>query len=116
MKGLTLTFRERAETRAVVDAQVSATAPCFDGHFPGRPVLPAVVQLHDVVLRAAREAWPDLPALRRVTRLKFRRSVGVDSALTLRMERRDDTLTFTLDHGGETVSSGALAFAPESLP
>lgn len=116
MKGLSLNLRECSDARAVIDAWVPAALPCFEGHFPGRAVLPAVVQLHDVVLPAARAAWPDLAGLRRATRLKFRRLVGVDSALTLRMERRDDTLTFTLDHGGDTVSSGMLAFAPEPTP
>lgn len=113
MTAITRTLHARSTAQATADVWVPAATPSFEGHFPGGPVLPAVTQLHDVVLPAVREAWPDLSGLRRATRLKFRRPVGVDTALTLRMERRGDTVTFSLDHRGEPVSLGTLAFAQE---
>lgn len=99
---------ERALTASVTPL---ASAPCFDGHFPGDPVLPGVAQLCELALPLARDAWPALPALRRVTRLKFHRLVRPGEALTLTLTRRAPTrVDFELTRDGEPVSAGAMDF------
>jgi len=41
--------------KVVTDAEIAADHPCLPGHFPGRPIVPAVVLLDEVAmaLRAA---------------------------------------------------------------
>ncbi len=87
----------------------------FEGHFEGRPVLPAVALLNNLVLRLVREAWPDLARLRRATKLKFHRPVAPGADLTVRLERRGDAVTFAVEARGEPASTGALSFG-EATP
>lgn len=98
--------------RRTFTVHVPAGLPYFEGHFRDHPVLPAVALLHDVVLVATRAAWPDLGVLRGITRLKFRRTIGPESDLTLRVERRAaaNTVGFTIEFEGEATAQGALGF------
>ncbi len=56
----------------------------FQGHFPGRPVLPAVVQIAAVVGLASRLAGTEL-RLSEVTRAKFMAPTGPGRELALRL-------------------------------
>jgi 3-hydroxyacyl-[acyl-carrier-protein] dehydratase len=53
----------------------SGTEFFFEGHFPGDPIVPAVVQI-DVALHLASRALGRVLALREVTRAVFKRPVG----------------------------------------
>jgi len=68
---------------------VSANEPHFLGHFPGRPILPGVLQVESIfqlALLAAAECGIDLgkqPFLRRLAKVKFRRPVSPGERLEI---------------------------------
>ena len=84
----------------------------FRGHFDGHPVLPAMVQLHEV-LQLAATIWPDLAGLRRISRAKFRRPIRPGDQLSLRLTRTLGTrkMSFEYLRSGICCSSGILEFA-----
>lgn len=79
--------------------------PACEGHFPGAPVVPAVVLLEEVL--HAVEAGPGGPLT--VSSAKFMAPVRPGQVLELRHETRPNgDVGFTLRRGPETVVSGVL--------
>ena len=76
---------------------IAADHPAFDGHFPGRPIVPGVVLL-DASLEAI---GPSVAALGGTTRCrigaaKFLSMVGPGEPVRLAFEASDDGLSFRL--------------------
>ncbi len=99
----------------LAEAAFPADFPGFAGHFPGRPVLPAVVQLA-LVRHLAEEAlglplWPES-----CSRIKFKGMVRPAEALCLRLELTAAEgggwqAVFALQRPeGEMVASGGIRF------
>ena len=90
-----------------LDLLVPADLAWFEGHFPGQPVLPGVVQLDWVMrlaaghLGIARRAGCDL-------KVKFRRIIGPDTRLTLDLRVDGRRLAFAYRCGDEVMSSGTV--------
>lgn len=103
--------------RVTAVVRVPAGLPYFDGHFEGRPVLPAVAQLDALVVPLCRDVWRDLGAPRRIVRLKFRRTIEPGSELVVRLDRKGGAraVAFAIEHAGDLASSGTIEFA-EPLP
>ena len=97
--------------RHEIEIRVPPDLHWFHGHFEGNPVLPAVVQLNEV-LRLIRATWPDLDRLRKLTRVKFQSPIRPGDALTLRLCRAPGAqkATFEYSRAGEICSSGRLEF------
>lgn len=76
----------------------------FDGHFPGRPVLPGVVQTHWAV-HYAREHWDPLGEFAGLEALKFQQVIGANQLLELRLEYQP----------GNSEQTGKLYFNYTSL-
>jgi acyl-coenzyme A synthetase/AMP-(fatty) acid ligase len=93
-----------------VQLHVPAELWCFDGHFPGQPVLPGVAQLELFVVPEVRRAWPDLGPVQRISRLKFKRTIAPGDDLELVLERRGESgrVEFDLRRDGESCASGVL--------
>jgi acyl-coenzyme A synthetase/AMP-(fatty) acid ligase len=83
----------------------------FRGHFSEQPILAGVVQLQQIALRQARRRWPELGAIARVTRVKFKRLVGPGEELFLQLARKNERqVQFELSAADGPVSSGMLHF------
>ena len=62
--------------------QVAAEHPAYPGHFPGRPILPGVVILSEVLAAIARDTGREASSWR-ISTAKFLRPVGPGTPLTL---------------------------------
>ena len=84
----------------------------FQGHFPGNPVLPGVVQV-DWAIRFGMEAYGPLAGFRGVDQLKFQGMIrpGEEVELHLAFEPGRGRLRFRYQAGAERKSSGVVLFA-----
>jgi 3-hydroxymyristoyl/3-hydroxydecanoyl-(acyl carrier protein) dehydratase len=67
-----------------ITVELSADNPWLEGHFPGRPVLPGVVQLRWAIT-LAKHLWPQLGEVGAVSNLKFQKPVLPPAALRLEL-------------------------------
>ncbi len=94
---------------------VPADHPAFDGHFPGRPVLPAVALLGLVIDAAERELGKPL-MITELPRAKFLAPLqpGDSASLSLRADR--EWLHFEVRNGAVRVAQGVFRIGSGSLP
>jgi 3-hydroxymyristoyl/3-hydroxydecanoyl-(acyl carrier protein) dehydratase len=92
------------------DVRVSAQSPWFEGHFPGRPVLPGVAQLamvFDVIQGAL-----DAPVrVLEVSRVRFKQMILPEDHLRVWAEpqaKREGAYTFRITKQAEVVCSGTM--------
>ena len=84
----------------------------LQGHFPGCPLLPGVVQL-TWAIDFAKQYLPIVGSFRGVSNLKFMRVIQPDRpvSLTLDFEAAKNQLTFEYRNADGVCSSGGIAFA-----
>lgn len=87
----------------------------FDGHFPGRPILPGVAQL-DLALSLLQHALGQRVRLERVRRMKFSSTVTPGAVLTFRLEpdATRSRLAWTLATARAEASSGTADISVET--
>lgn len=95
--------------------RVPAGHPSLPGHFPGRPVVPAVVIL-DQVLTVAEERLGAPACVRQLLHAKFVRPLLPDEDASVELRLGAGALRFSVTAGGKPVASGAFAVAGERLP
>ena len=83
----------------------------FQGHFPGRPILPGVVQV-DWAIRLGEAAFGPLEPFRGLDRLKFLAPIRPLEALELTLELRPGRLAFHYQCGPERRASGTVLLGP----
>lgn len=81
--------------------------PAFAGHFPGQPIVPAVVLLAEA-LAAIEAATGRAPHEWRLSGAKFLQAVGPGARLSLVHEESRDGRRFELRCGEAIVASGTL--------
>jgi len=86
---------------------VPADHPAFAGHFPGRPVFPAVALL-DIVVEAAGSLRGAPIAVAGLPRAKFLVPLMPGDRGIVRLELRTDRIDFVVSRGGERVAEGVL--------
>ena len=97
---------------AVFTVVVPEDCPFFDGHFPGRPVLPAIGQLVLIerlhLLRQASHA-----GVSEIENLRFVRPVAPGEMLTVKLDEEagGSRTRFEIRGEGGTVSRGVLRWA-----
>jgi 3-hydroxymyristoyl/3-hydroxydecanoyl-(acyl carrier protein) dehydratase len=93
--------------QASVTRTVPSDHPAFDGHFPGRPLLPGVLLLSEVMEAAARQ-----PALAgrmeqcTLSHAKFLAPVCPGSTLTIDLQWDQSGLRFDVRCASKTVAKG----------
>ncbi len=85
------------------------------GHFPGLPVVPAVVELHWVMEAAARLAGGS-PTLRRLEAVKFKDIVRPGQRVEIAVELcpTGDAVRFRVGAGERLFASGRCLLAPKA--
>jgi 3-hydroxymyristoyl/3-hydroxydecanoyl-(acyl carrier protein) dehydratase len=99
---------EPPATRLCLD--IAEDLPWFQGHFPGQPVLPGMVQLHWAVLVCrALYGFDGVP--REVKRLKFKNVLVPPRTAELLVTRRGEyEAQFRFSSNGEENSEGRIVF------
>ena len=102
---------ERAQDHLNLRIVVPDTNFYFQGHFPGCPVLPGVVQV-GWAIEFARLHIPFSGSFRSLAAVKFMRVIQPDAALTLRLaaDAVKRELSFEYRLSGEPCSSGRVLF------
>ena len=101
---------------------IAADHPAFAGHFPGRPLLPGVALLSEVLEAVLAE--PSLAAAigpaPRLSAVKFLAPIGPGATLTIRFMATPTALRFEVEDGTRLAASGAFeclaAPAADALP
>ena len=91
-----------------VAIEIPADGPLFEGHFPGRPILPGIAELV-LVWRAGSGMWG--PAeVSGIPFARFRGLVVPSDTLQISVERRGDSggVRFEVRRGGELVANGVM--------
>lgn len=94
---------------------IPADLPTFDGHFPGRPILPGVAQLQ-LVLSLLEHALERRVLLKSIRRMKFSSTVPPDTVLSFRLEpdAAGTRLAWSLSTPRAEASSGVAEIALET--
>jgi len=102
---------ERAPDQLILQFVVPADTDYFDGHFPGCPLLPGVVQV-GWAIELARVHIPYSGRFRALANVKFKRVIQPDAAVTLRLaaDRSRHEMSFEFGISGESCSSGRVLF------
>ena len=95
------------EARCVIRDSISANHAAIPGHFPGHPVVPAVVVL-DRVSRAVARVYPHAH-IARIEHVKFLAVLRPGEAFAIELSVDDDSFSF------QCVSDAGLRFAVGSF-
>ena len=93
--------------------QIAADHPSLPGHFPGQPVVPGVVVLDEVSIRAMK-AYGRPCRVARIPQVKFVSPLLPDEEATIELELDDQTgrARFRVVRGAQTIASGELVLVP----
>lgn len=117
MNGLPEVCARQAHDGGVdLELHVCADCPWFEGHFPGRPILPGVVQIGWAAWFAAGWTGCDTPPTR-LERVKFRRPIRPGARLVLRLAMKSGKLHYEyllVQPEGRVPASSGVFTCPEA--
>ena len=91
--------------------RIPANYGYFRGHFDEQAILPGVVQLEQMALKVTRERYPELGAVARLTRVKFKRPIRPGDELVLEIVRKGAAqVQFDIRCGDDAAASGIFHF------
>jgi len=93
------------------NCHVAVDIPCFSGHFPGLPIMPAAAQIEMIQVLLRQQAdWNSVIA--GGTGLKFTGRIQPNDNLSIRLQRRSSgDISFTVSNRDTVVSKGILQVA-----
>ncbi|MDQ3233755.1 MAG: hypothetical protein M3Q07_18210 [Pseudobdellovibrionaceae bacterium] len=91
----------------VEDILIPAHHPCFEGHFPGHPVFPAVAQI-DLVLDILQQRMNQSVTLVAIRKAKFPAPIGPDCIVQVSLKVDDVTVFWQIFGKDKTYSMGTL--------
>lgn len=86
--------------------QVPANHPCLAGHFPGNPIVPAVVLLQ-AVLDAAQRGRSEPQRLRKLTSAKFLLPLLPGESCEIVLKESGARLDWRCERGAQVLASGS---------
>lgn len=103
-----------AEPLLRIVRRIAADHPAFAGHFPGRPLLPGVLLLAEVleVLREAPALGARLGPRPEIAVAKFLAPVGPGSTLEIALHDEPRGLRFEVWNAGVLAASGQISAGP----
>ncbi len=114
------------EPRIVLEATVPTSSPVFEGHWPGYPLMPAVLLIEAMaqgsgLLILARIGFARIPFLAAVKSAKVRRQVGPGDKLTIESKLLHEGSGFTVARsqisvGGKQVCEAELTHRTMPFP
>jgi hypothetical protein len=102
---------ERNSHQAIFELVAPRNLLYFNGHFPGRPILPGVVQI-DWVIACGRQCFDLPPLFRGVHALKFQRVIPPETRLRLEIahDRAKSCLSFQITSELGRHATGRILF------
>ncbi len=90
--------------------EITTELACFDGHFPGRPILSGVAQV-DWAVRFGKNLGFDPDKFTAIPRLKFQTLIEPDCRVALILRRTNTGLRFAYTSGETLYSQGLIDFS-----
>jgi 3-hydroxymyristoyl/3-hydroxydecanoyl-(acyl carrier protein) dehydratase len=90
--------------------RIPSSHPSLAGHFPGRPIVPAVVLL-DCVLEAAGRWLGAEPAASGLSQAKFTAPLLPEQTAQLQLTLQGNELRFSLTRDADSVARGTFTLA-----
>lgn len=90
---------------------ISKDHPALPGHFPGRPVVPGVVVLDEVIETLKEQYRQRAVVITGLPSVKLSSPLFPEEQLTIRVEPEDpETAAFTCRVGNRLIASGSIRF------
>jgi 3-hydroxyacyl-[acyl-carrier-protein] dehydratase len=98
--------------RIQAQGRIPADHPSLAGHFPGNPIVPGVLLLHEL-LATIQDQWNVAPGPIYWSAVKFTASLRPEEPFVMTVETTDgERIVFAITRGDTTIASGSLRYPP----